>query len=125
MERELEVLFARDSTTVPVGQLWTRVRAGRETASFEYADAWLADPDGFALDPELPLGRGRFHTERALFNVFTDPAPDRWGQTLLRRNERARARAEGRAPRTLLAADFLTLVDDGTRLGALRFRERG
>jgi hypothetical protein len=58
-----------------------------------------------------------------LFNAFTDPAPDRWGQTLLRRHERARARAEGRAARTLFAVDFLTLVDDGTRLGALRLRE--
>jgi serine/threonine-protein kinase HipA len=69
------------------------------------------------------LGAGRFHTERALFDAFTDPAPDRWGQTLLRRYERARARTEGRAARTLYAVDFLTLVDDGTRLGALRFRE--
>jgi serine/threonine-protein kinase HipA len=42
---------------------------------------------------------------------------------LLRRAERARARREGRTPRTLTAVDFLTLVDDETRLGALRFRD--
>ena len=125
MERELEVVIARGDTTVRVGRLWSRVRGARETASFEYADEWLRDREGFAIDPELPLGAGRFHTERPLFNVFTDPAPDRWGQTLLRRHERARARVEGRTPRTLFAIDFLALVDDGTRLGALRFRDHG
>ena len=53
------------------------------------------------------------HTDRPLFGAFTDPAADRWGQTLLRRHE----------PRPLLAIDFLTLVDDETCLGALRFTE--
>ena len=42
---------------------------------------------------------------------------------MLRRNERVRARAEGRAARTLLAIDMLVLVDDEARLGALRFRD--
>ncbi len=71
----------------------------------------------------LPPGPGPFHTDRALFNAFTDPAPDRWGQTLIRRNELRKASAEGRQPRTLLDVDFLILVDDETRLGALRFKE--
>ena len=43
----------------------------------------------------------------------------------MRRNERRRTRAEGRRPRTLHAVDFLTLVDDETRLGALRFKDAG
>jgi serine/threonine-protein kinase HipA len=81
--------------------------------------------DAFGLDPVLPPARGQFHTDRPLFNAFMDPAPDRWGQTLMRRNERRRSRAEGRQPRTLLAVDFLTLVDDETRLGALRFKDVG
>ena len=123
MERELEVMVARGPSTIGVGRLWARTRGARETCSFEYRAEWLRDREAFALDPELPLAAGRFHSERALFNAFADPAPDRWGQTLLRRAERARARREGRAPRTLLAVDFLTLVDDETRLGALRFRD--
>lgn len=101
-----------------------RVRAApREGASFEYDARWLARAEAFALDPELPLGRGAFHTPRALFGAFSDPAPDRWGQTLLRRRERAVAKRQGRAPRTLTAVDFLILVHDVTRLGALRFRD--
>jgi serine/threonine-protein kinase HipA len=125
MERLIDVYLAIEGKDVRVGRLWTRARAARESASFEYDAGWLARRDAFSLDPELALGAGRFHTERPLFNAFTDPAPDRWGQTLLRRNERARARAEGRALRTLLAIDMLALVDDETRLGALRFRDPG
>ena len=123
MEHELEVVLSRDESDVPVGRLWVRTRGSNETASFEYAKGWLDDPERFEVDPELPLGRGQFHTERALFNAFTDCAPDRWGQTLLRRHERVRAKVEGRAPRTLRAIDFVTLVSDETRVGALRFRD--
>ena len=123
MERKILVFIDRGGETVPAGTLWTRTRGARQTASFEYDSSWLARRDAFGLDPVLPPARGQFHTDRPLFNAFTDPAPDRWGQTLMRRNELRRARAEGRRPRTLLALDFLTLVDDETRLGALRFKE--
>ena len=109
--------------TVPVGRLWTRSRGARETASFEYDPSWLSHRHAFGLAPGLPLARGPFHTDRPLFNAFTDSAPDRWGQALLRRNERRRARAEGRQPRTLRAVDFVVLVDDEARLGALRFQD--
>ena len=125
MERKILVFIDRGGETVPAGTLWTRTRGARQTASFEYDPSWLARRDAFGLDPVLPPARGQFHTDRPLFNAFTDPAPDRWGQTLMRRNELRRARAEGRRPRTLLALDFLTLVDDETRLGALRFKEAG
>ena len=123
MERDVLVFMALAGETVPVGKLWTRTRGARETASFEYDPSWLSRRDAFGLDPVLPPTRGSFHTDRPLFNAFTDPAPDRWGETLLRRNERRRARVEDRPPRTLRAIDFLTLVDDEARLGALRFQD--
>ena len=41
----------------------------------------------------------------------------------MRRHERARAEAEGREPRTLFDVDFLTGVDDRTRIGAMRFKD--
>lgn len=125
MERETAVYVDLDGATVPVGTLWTRTRGARQTASFEYAASWLARPDAFGIDPALPPARGPFHTDRPLFNAFTDPAPDRWGQNLMRRNERRQALTERRQPRTLQAIDYLTLVDDRTRLGALRFRDAG
>jgi serine/threonine-protein kinase HipA len=123
MEREIKVFMELAGETVPVGTLWTRSRGHRQTASFEYDRSWLARQDTFGIDPVLPPSPGPFHTDRPLFNAFTDPAPDRWGKTLLRRNERRRAHAEARQPRTLQEIDFLTLVDDEARLGALRFRD--
>ncbi len=122
MNRELLVYVDSVGSPVPAGRLWTR-SAPRVGASFEYDRGWLSRRGAFALDPELPLGPGRFHTAHPLFRAFLDPAPDRWGQTLMRRAERARARREGRTPRTLAAIDFLAGVDDETRLGALRFRD--
>jgi serine/threonine-protein kinase HipA len=41
----------------------------------------------------------------------------------MRRMERRRAEREGEAPRTLQETDFLLLVDDEARQGALRFAE--
>ena len=108
MEREVLVAMDLDGAPVPVGRLRTRTRGARETASFEYEPSWLSHRGSFGIDPELPLTRGPFHTGRPLFNAFTDPAPDRWGQALMRRNEPRRARAEGRQPRALRAIDFLT-----------------
>ena len=125
MEREILIFIDWGGETVRAGTLWARTRGARQTASFEYDRSWPARRDAFGLDPVLPPARGQFHTDRPLFNAFTDPAPDRWGQTLIRRNELRRARSEGRQPKTLLAVDFLVLVDDETRLGALRFKEAG
>ena len=123
MEREVLVFIELHGATVLVGRLWTRTRGARETASFEYEPSWLSHRDAFGLDPALPLAGGSFHADRPLFNAFTDSAPDRWGQALMRRNERRRARSDGRQPRALRAIDFVTLVADEARLGALRFQD--
>jgi serine/threonine-protein kinase HipA len=125
MERDLEVHIDWHGETLPVGRLWVRARGARETATFEYDRAWLGRPAAFGLAPDLPLAPGPFHRDGGLFNAFTDPAPDRWGRNLMARRERRSAKAEGRAPRTLMDADFLTLVEDETRMGALRFRDAG
>jgi serine/threonine-protein kinase HipA len=42
----------------------------------------------------------------------------------MRRAERRRAQKEGRTPRTLLEIDYLLMVDDEARQGALRFAEQ-
>jgi serine/threonine-protein kinase HipA len=108
-----------------VGRLWARVRNGRESASFEYDRAWLAHPERFSLEPALELGPAPFHTAsgQPLFGAIGDSAPDRWGRVLMRRAERRRAERERRAPRTVFESDYLLLVDDQARQGALRFAE--
>lgn len=124
MDRDLDVYIDWDGDTVFVGRLWARSKGNRQTASFEYAADWIGRDHSFGLAPDLPLTSNRFHTE-GLFNAFTDPAPDRWGRNLLARRERKLAQTEKRPLRTLLDIDYLTLVEDINRLGALRFAESG
>lgn len=125
MQREVIVFVDLAGATHRVGRLWPRTRQGRDGATFEYDSAWLAHPQRFALEPALHLGPGPFHTtmERALFGAIGDSAPDRWGRVLMRRAERRRAERDGTAPRTLREADYLLLVNDESRQGALRFPE--
>lgn len=111
-----------DSTHL-VGRLFVAASRGRESATFIYAPEWIDSGHRFALEPALALSAGPYYTTpgRALFGALGDSAPDRWGQTLLRRDERRRAKEEGRAPRTLREIDFLLGVTDTVRQGALRF----
>lgn len=107
-----------------VGQLWGRFRNGRESMSFEYDRAWLNHPKRFSLDPALKLVTGSFHAspDKPLFGAIDDSAPDRWGRLLMRRSERKNAEKEKRIARALREIDFLLMVDDEGRQGALRFK---
>lgn len=125
MDREILVYADLSNDPHLVGRLWTRLRKDKETASFEYDAEWLKQPARFSLEPALQLGPGPFHTNADLpiFGSIGDSAPDRWGRALMRRMERRRAEREGGAPRTLREVDYLLLVDDEVRAGALRFAE--
>lgn len=100
----------------------------REHVSFTYADSWMSAPEAFEISPELPLRRGPQHPTqgRELFGSFQDAAPDAWGRKLLYEELRQQARASGasRIPATG-EANYLLMVNDVTRQGALRFRENG
>ncbi len=127
---ETEVFVYVDIAGEPhlVGRLWARVRKGRESATFEYDPGWLEYADRFSLEPALTLGPGPFHTPsgRSLFGAIGDSAPDRWGRVLMRRAERRRAERAGETLRTLIEIDYLLMVDDEARQGALRFaRQEG
>jgi len=123
MSREILVYVDKPEAPRLVGRLWTRWRKDRETASFEYDHAWLSDPERFSLEPALTLDPGPFHTgaDKPLFGAIGDSAPDRWGRVLMRRHERRRAAAANETPRTLGEVDYLLLVNDEARQGALRF----
>ncbi len=126
MEQEIFVYVDLQGTPHLVGRLWARMRKERESATFEYDDSWLAHPERFSLEPALKLGPGPFHapSDKPLFGAIGDSAPDRWGRVLMRRAERRRAEREGQTPRTVREIDYLLLVDDEARQGALRFAER-
>jgi len=125
MDREILVYVDLEAAPHLVGRLWTRLRKNKETATFEYDAGWLGHPARFSLEPALQLGPGPFHTtaDMPMFGAIGDSAPDRWGRALMRRMERRRVEREGGTPRTLHEADYLLLVDDEVRAGALRFAE--
>lgn len=126
MDKEALVYVDLDGKPQLVGRLWGRVRKERESATFEYDAAWLENPARFSLEPALQLGPGPFHTpgDLPMFGAIGDSAPDRWGRVLMRRMERRRAEREKATPRTLRELDYLLLVDDEARQGALRFAAR-
>jgi len=110
-----------DGRDVFAGTLYAHVRRGVESASFRYDADFLADGSLFPLAPDLPLTDGAIHTQgEPMFRVFGDCMPDRWGRNLMLREERRRARDEGRAARTLFEHDYLAGVSDVARQGALR-----
>jgi len=123
MEKAIFVYADLDGAPQLAGRLWTRARKGKESATFEYDAGWLAHRDRFAFEPALKLGPGPFHSAagKPLFGSIGDSAPNRWGRVLMRRAERRRAEREEETARTLTEGDYLLMVDDKTRLGALRF----
>jgi serine/threonine-protein kinase HipA len=123
MDREILAYLDLDGAPHLVGRLWAHTRKNKESATFQYDDSWLANPAKFSLEPALQVGPGPFHTaaDTALFGAIGDSAPDRWGRTLMRRMHAA---AESGKARTLQEIDYLLLVDDEARQGALRFAEK-
>lgn len=70
------------------------------------------------------LGAGQFYTPRSLLGPLGDSPPDRWGRTLMKRAEARRAQDQKTKARTLYEVDYLLLVNDETRQGALRFADK-
>ena len=60
--------------------------------------------------------------DKALFGVFADSCPDRWGRLLMKRRKAIQARKEKRKPKSLGESDYLLGVYDKARMGALRFK---
>lgn len=126
MDREALVYVDLEGTPHLAGRLWARLRKDKESATFEYDPEWLQHRARFSLEPALTLGAGSFHTPAGIpmFGAIGDSAPDRWGRALMRRMSRRQAEREGHAVRTLQEIDYLLMVDDEARQGALRFAER-
>ncbi len=123
MDTEALVYVDLEGEPVLAGRLWARMRKGRDSATFEYDEEWLERPNRFALEPALQLDPGPFHTtpNMPVFGAVGDSAPDRWGRALMRRAERRHAERAGETPRTLREIDYLLMVNDEARQGALRF----
>lgn len=107
-----------------IGTLYVDGGKGRQVLSFSYCEDWLNDlNNNMSLDPDLKLFAGRQYApaDKAIFGMFADSCPDRWGRLLMKRREAIVAKKEERKPRTLTELDFLLGVYDETRMGGLRF----
>jgi len=112
----IEVHIDWEGQTHLVGRLYAADRG--PSVSFEYAREWLQREDAFAIDPaSLPLQRGVHHA-KSLFGAIQDCGPDRWGRMLIERAVRKKV-LEQKPYRDI---DYVLVLDDTPRVGALRFR---
>ena len=107
-----------------MGTLYVNSLKGGESYSFEYDREWLKKTSlKITLDPELmPYSGRQYPFGKAIFGLFSDSSPDRWGRVLMNKRERILAEREGRKPAKLYDSDYLLGVYDETRLGGIRFK---
>lgn len=107
-----------------MGILYVNSLKGGESYSFEYDREWLKKTElKITLDPELMPYTGRqYPFGKAIFGLFSDSSPDRWGRVLMNKRERILAEKEGRKPSKLYDSDYLLGVYDETRMGGIRFK---
>ena len=108
-----------------IGELSYDSVRGNETYGFSYDKDWLAKYGDIYLSEDLQNFPGVQYTrpERDIFACFSDALPDRWGRILLNRREQIAASEEKRAVRRLSSFDYLTGIDDFSRMGGFRFAE--
>lgn len=126
MKQQVDVCIGRAGT--PVGSLIYVKQGRREHSAFAYDEHWLANPDRFAISPDLGLIPGH-QTRKAVsahdspFHfALADTAPDAWGRRVIARDH-ARRRKANTALAALTELDYLLAVDDFSRVGALRLRD--
>ena len=115
--------FSMQNPTL-MGILYVNSLKGGESYSFEYDREWLKKTSlKITLDPELmPYSGRQYPFGKAIFGLFSDSSPDRWGRVLMNNRERILAGKEGRKPAKLYDSDYLLGVYDETRLGGIRFK---
>ena len=108
-----------------VGELSYESLRGSDSYGFKFSNEWLKQHGDIFLSDDLNNYPGQQYTQpdRDIFGCFADALPDRWGRTLLLRREQIEAEEEHRPVRRLSSFDFLTGIDDYSRMGGFRFKE--
>ncbi|MBQ4394081.1 MAG: type II toxin-antitoxin system HipA family toxin [Paludibacteraceae bacterium] len=106
-----------------VGTLGHDMIRGNATYQWEFDGQWLQKHRQTRLSGDLQNAGGPQYGTGRLFGFLQDAMPDRWGRRLIDKRERLLAAQEGRAPRHLTDIDYLTQINDTTRMGALRLKD--
>lgn len=106
-----------------VGTLGYDMIRGNAAYQWEFDAQWLQHHRHIRLSGDLQNASGPQYGSGRLFGFLQDAMPDRWGRRLIDKRERLLAAQERRAPRHLTDIDYLTQIDDTTRMGALRLRD--
>jgi serine/threonine-protein kinase HipA len=112
-------------SAMPLGKL-VFVKDGHKAFShFAYHNDWLTSPQFFQVSPDLKRQSGyQLHkpatpTDSYFFLALADTEPDSWGRRVIARAH-AKARANNPTLAPLTEVDYLSNVDDFSRIGALR-----
>ena len=118
-----------DFLSIPqeIGTLGYEHVRGKDHFVFEYSREWLKQHGGILLSGDLMNvpSLQHPHGNDNVFGFVKDSFPDRWGRLLLDRRERLTAQSEGRPIRMLTNYDYLTGIEDFTRMGGIRYKEEG
>ena len=108
-----------------IGELGYESLRGADSYSFTFNNEWLRQHSDLFLSDDLNNYQGQQYTQpdKDIFGCFSDALPDRWGRTLLLRREQITVAEEKRPARRLSPFDFLTGIDDFSRMGGFRFKE--
>ena len=109
-----------------VGELGYESLRGSDSYSFKYDNVWLRQYGSLFLSADINNYPGQQYTQpdRDIFGCFSDVLPDRWGRLLLNRREQILATEEKRPVRKLSSFDYLMGIDDYSRMGGFRFKEK-
>lgn len=127
IKTELDVCLGKVGT--PVGKLVFVRNGPRMFSQFAYFQNWLENMETFNVSPDLsptPTYQTRKPASREdslFFLAMGDTAPDAWGRRVISRAH-AKRRKDDPSLGALTELDYLCAVDDFSRLGALRLRDR-
>lgn len=120
---EKEIYVYRDETFI--GTLFVNQINGKETFSFEFDVDYIKSNSSFMfLDPKLNAfpGRQYLSSNKKIFGFIEDCLPDRFGRNLIKKEEMNLAKKENRKAKSLSECDYLTRLDDESRMGDIRFK---
>lgn len=109
-----------------IGKLSYESLRGSDSYGFIFDNTWLKNHGAISLSDDLNNYPWQQYVQPGedIFGCFSDALPDRWGRTLFNRREQILAEEEKRPTRRLSSFDYLTGIDDYSRMGGFRFKER-